>query len=44
MRGRTGWTFVQFGMVLLQTILVYMQAGLIFPEFAEEGEIDRDAG
>jgi hypothetical protein len=40
MRSRTDWTFVQFGMVLLQTILVYMQAGLIFPEFSEEGEIN----
>jgi hypothetical protein len=30
---RTTWTFVQFGMVLLQTIVLYMLAALVLPDF-----------
>jgi|SRR5581483_3068310 len=36
MRNRHDWQFEQFSMVLLQTILFYMVAGLIFPDFSEE--------
>lgn len=40
MRNRHDWTFEQFGMVLSQTILIYMVAGLVFPEFHGETTID----
>src|ERR1700757_5035069 len=33
LRSRHDWTFGQFAIVLLQTILIYMVAGLIFPDF-----------
>jgi hypothetical protein len=36
MRNRHEWQFEQFAMVLLQTILFYMVAGLIFPDFSSE--------
>ncbi len=35
MRTRHDWTFPQFAAVLVQTILVYMVAGLVFPDFGE---------
>jgi hypothetical protein len=34
------WTFAAFAVVLLQTILTYMLAGLVFPDFFGEGNID----
>jgi hypothetical protein len=38
MRNRHDWAIQQFAMVLLQTILIYMAAGLVFPDlFGEEG-------
>src|SRR5215813_5946283 len=40
MRNRHDWSFEQFGMVLSQTILIYMVAGLVFPEFHGEKTID----
>jgi uncharacterized membrane protein len=40
LRYRHDWTFAVFGIVLLQTILVYMQAGLVFPDFSESDSID----
>jgi hypothetical protein len=40
LRNRHDWSFQQFGMVLSQTILIYMVAGLVFPEFQSEGTID----
>ena len=40
LRGIHQWTFTMFGIVLLQTILFYMQAGLLFPEFSESGTTD----
>jgi hypothetical protein len=40
MRNRHDWTFQQFGMVLLQTILIYMVAGLVFPDFFGERVVD----
>jgi hypothetical protein len=40
MRHRQDWTFEQFAIVLLQTILIYMVAGLVFPDFFGEATID----
>jgi len=40
MRNRHDWSFGQFGMVLSQTVLIYMVAGLVFPEFQGEKAID----
>src|SRR6202011_2112640 len=40
MRNRHDWTFQQFAMVLLQTILIYMVAGLVFPDFVGEAIVD----
>lgn len=40
MRNRHHWTFEQFGIVLLQTILIYMVAGLVFPDFFGEQFVD----
>jgi hypothetical protein len=40
MRNRHNWTFQQFGMVLLQTIFIYMVAGLVFPDFFGEQVVD----
>jgi hypothetical protein len=40
MRTRHDWTFPQFAVVLLQTILVYMLAGLVFPDFFGESVVD----
>jgi hypothetical protein len=40
MRNRHDWTFEQFAVVLLQTILIYMVAGLVFPDFFGEGSIN----
>jgi hypothetical protein len=34
------WTFPAFGVVLLQTIVTYMLAGLVFPDFFGEESID----
>ena len=40
MRLRHDWTFLQFAMVLLNTILIYMLAGLVFPDLFGEGVVD----
>jgi hypothetical protein len=40
MRNRHDWTFQQFAMILLQTILIYMVAGLVFPDFIGEAVVD----
>jgi hypothetical protein len=40
MRHRHDWTFGQFAMVLLQTILIYMVAGLVFPDLFGEEIVD----
>jgi hypothetical protein len=40
LRHRHDWTFAMFAIVLLQTVLVYMQAGLVFPDFSETDTID----
>jgi hypothetical protein len=34
------WTFAAFAIVLLQTILTYMLAGLVFPDLFGEGIVD----
>jgi hypothetical protein len=33
--GHNVWTFLMFGMVLVQTILLYMLAALVLPDFAQ---------
>ena len=43
MRGIHNWTFEQFGVVLLQTVLTYMVAGLIFPDLFGTEPIDLKA-
>lgn len=40
MRIRHGWTFAEFAIVLLQTVLTYMVAGLIFPDLFGPEPID----
>ena len=40
MRFRHSWTFAAFGVVLLQTVLTYMVAGLIFPDLFGAEPID----
>jgi hypothetical protein len=40
MRNRHDWTFQQFAMILLQTVLIYMVAGLVFPDFVGEAIVD----
>jgi hypothetical protein len=40
MRHRHDWTFEQFAIVLLQTILIYMVAGLVFPDFFGDAIVD----
>ena len=43
MRVRHGWTFGEFAVVLLQTVLTYMVAGLIFPDLFGTEPIDLKA-
>jgi hypothetical protein len=43
MRGIQNWTFEQFSVVLLQTVLTYMVAGLIFPDLFGSEPIDLKA-
>jgi hypothetical protein len=40
MRNRHDWTFLQFAMVLLNTIFIYMIAGLVFPDLFGEEIVD----
>jgi hypothetical protein len=39
-RNRHTWTFVQFTVVLLEAIMLYLLAALALPNVANEGEID----
>lgn len=39
-RNRHTWTFVQFTVVLLEAIMLYLLAALALPSIANEGEID----
>ena len=38
-----GWTFLNFSMLMLQTILLYMMAGLVLPDMPAEASIDLEA-
>jgi hypothetical protein len=40
MRNRHDWIFRQFAVVLLNTIVIYMVAALVFPDFAGEQPVD----
>ena len=40
LRLRQGWRFQEFGVVLLQTILTYMLAGLVLPDFFGDAPVD----
>jgi hypothetical protein len=40
MRYRHDWNFEQFAIVLLRTILIYMIAGLVFPDFFGDANVD----
>lgn len=40
MRNRHDWTFLQFAMVLLNTIFIYMIAGLVFPDLFGDEIVD----
>jgi len=40
MRNRHDWTFLQFTMVLLNTVFIYMMTALVFPDFFGEGAVD----
>ena len=43
LRGVTEWTFGMYSIVLLQTILFYMVAGLALPDLEGDGELDMQA-
>jgi hypothetical protein len=40
LRNRHDWTFLQFAMVLLNVIFMYMIAGMVFPDFFGEEAVD----
>ncbi len=40
MRNRHDWTFLQFAAVLLNVGLIYMTAGLVFPDFFGDAVVD----
>jgi hypothetical protein len=40
MRTHHDWTFQQFAIMVLQTTLIYMVAGLVFPDFLGEAIVD----
>ena len=40
MRNRHDWRFEQFAMILLQTVLFYLVAGLVFPDFFGDVIVD----
>jgi ABC-type polysaccharide/polyol phosphate export permease len=40
LRKRHDWSFDQFLVLLAQTVVLYLVAGLIYPNFKIEGEID----
>lgn len=39
-RGRHAWTFLQFAILLLETILLYLLAALALPAISNEGTVD----
>ena len=40
LRSHHDWTFAAFAIVLFQTIVLYMLAGLVFPDFFGEAMVD----
>jgi hypothetical protein len=40
MRQIVGWTFLQFALVLLQTVLLYLLAALVLPDVGSEQDVD----
>jgi hypothetical protein len=42
-RTRAEWTFIQFTVVLLQTVLTYMLAALVLPDVGSEEQVDLEA-
>jgi hypothetical protein len=38
--GRADWTFATFGIILLQTILLYMMSAIVLPDVPHSGELD----
>lgn len=40
MRDRHDWEFNQFAVLLTQTVLLYLIAGLVYPDFGEEKVVD----
>jgi hypothetical protein len=40
LRVKHDWTFVQFGVVLLETIILYLLAALMMPDLPNEGTVD----
>ena len=41
--GRAEWTFLAFSIILMQTILLYMMAGLVLPDVPPTDQIDLQA-
>jgi len=39
-RNRHSWTFVQFTIVLLEAIMLYLLAAIVLPNIPDEGEVD----
>ncbi|MFN2509606.1 MAG: hypothetical protein ABR589_12645 [Chthoniobacterales bacterium] len=40
LRQHQDWTFAQFAIVLLQTVVLYLLAGLVLPDFRENADVD----
>jgi hypothetical protein len=40
LRSHEGWTFLAFAVVLVQTIVLYMLAGLVFPDIDNDHAVD----
>lgn len=40
LRKHTDWSFVQFFVVILQTVFLYMLAGVVLPDFDDEHTVD----
>lgn len=38
--GRDDWTFGTFGIILLQTVLLYMMSAIVLPDVPHSGELD----
>jgi hypothetical protein len=39
-RNRHAWTFIQFTVVLLEAIMLYLLAAIVLPNIPDEGEVD----